>query len=132
MGTHQRGSARDRLVHRNVLYWQQVSRYREHFDNDRIKVLLKADPHSPFRDCGRFLGVDPDGFDFEKAATLKKQTVDKRTDTRLTQRLRQWSSFWILKEVIPESIIQLSGCLAETARSSPIGILMCVGRRRNV
>ncbi len=93
------------------LYWRQISRYREHFPDGQIKILfledLKADPRSFFRDCGRFLGVDPDGFDFEEAATPKNQTADKRTDTRLAQRLRQWSGFWTLKEMIPDSIVQL-------------------------
>lgn len=100
----------DRLIEMS-LYWRQLSRYREHFDDDQIKVLfledLKADPRSFFRDCGQFLGVDPDGFDFEEAATPKNQTADKRTDTRLAQRLRKWSGFWTLKEIIPDSIVQL-------------------------
>jgi len=100
----------DRLIEMS-LYWQQLSRYRECFSDDQIKVLfledLRADPHSLFRDCGRFLGVDPDGFDFEEAATPKNQTADKRTDTQLVQRLRQWSGFWTLKEIIPDSIVQL-------------------------
>ncbi len=100
----------DRLVEMS-LYWRQISRYREHFPDDQIKMLfledLKADPRSLFRHCGQFLGVDPSGFDFEKAATPKNQTADKRTDTRLAQRLRQWSGFWTLKEIIPDSIVQL-------------------------
>ncbi len=82
----------DRLIEMS-LYWRQLSRYREHFDDEQIKVLfledLKSDPRSFFWDCGRFLGVDPDGFDFEDAATPKNKTADKRTDTRLVQRLRQ-------------------------------------------
>ncbi|MCS4142561.1 sulfotransferase domain-containing protein [Salinibacter ruber] len=100
----------DRLIEMS-LYWRQISRYREHFDDDQIKVLfledLKAGPRSFFSECGRFLGVDPEGFDFEKAATPKNQTADKRTDTRLVQRLRRWSSFWTLKEMIPDSIVQI-------------------------
>lgn len=100
----------DRLIEMS-LYWRQISRYREHFDDDQIKVLfledLKTRPCSFFRDCGRFLGVDPDGFDFEKAAAPKNQTADKRTDTRLVQRLRQWSCFWTLKEMVPDPIVQL-------------------------
>ena len=68
---------------------------------------LKADPRAFFRDCGRFLGVDPDGFDFEEAATPKNQTADKRTDTRFVQRLRQWSGFWRLKEMMPDPVVQL-------------------------
>lgn len=100
----------DRLIEMS-LYWRQISRYREHFPDDQIKILfledLKADPRSFFRDCGKFLGVDPDGFDFGEAATPKNQTADKRTDTRLAQRLRQWSGFWTLKEIIPNSIVQL-------------------------
>lgn len=101
----------DRLIEMS-LYWRQISRYREHFLDDQIKILfledLKADPRTFFRDCGRFLGVDPDGFDFEEAATPKNQTADKRTDTRLAQRLRQWSGFWTLKEMIPDPIVQFS------------------------
>ena len=100
----------DRLLEMS-LYWRQLSRYRTHFDDEQIKVLfledLKADPEAFFRDCGRFLGVDPDGFDFEEAATPKNQTAEKRTDTRLVQRLRQWSGFWTLKELIPDSIVSL-------------------------
>ncbi|WP_118840579.1 sulfotransferase domain-containing protein [Salinibacter ruber] len=100
----------DRLVEMS-LYWRQISRYREHFPDDQIKILfledLKADPRAFFRDCGQFLGVDPSGFDFEEAATPKNQTADKRTDTRLAQRLRNWSGFWTLKEIIPDSIVQL-------------------------
>ncbi len=100
----------DRLTEMS-LYWRQISRYREHFPDDQIKILfledLKADPRAFFRDCGQFLGVDPSGFDFEEAATPKNQTADKRTDTRLAQRLRQWSGFWTLKEIIPDSIVQL-------------------------
>jgi len=99
----------DRLIEMS-LYWRQLSRYRSHFDDDQIKVLflkdLKADPRSFFQECGRFLGVDPNGFDFEEAATPKNQTVDKRTDTRLAQRLRQRSGFWTLKEMIPDPIVQ--------------------------
>jgi hypothetical protein len=57
------------------LYWRQISRYRTHFDDDQIKVLLledlKNEPGSFFRGFGQFLGVDPDGFDFEEAATPK-------------------------------------------------------------
>jgi hypothetical protein len=41
----------DRLIEMS-LYWRQLSRYREHFDEDQIKVLfledLKADPRSFF------------------------------------------------------------------------------------
>ncbi len=100
----------DRLIEMS-LYWRQLSRYREHFDDEQIKVLfledLKSNPRAFFRDCGRFLGVDPDGFDFDEAATPKNQTADKHTDTRLVQRLRQWSGFWTLKEMIPDSIVQL-------------------------
>jgi len=92
------------------LYRRQLSRYRTHFDDDQIKVLfledLKTDPEAFFRDCGRFLGVDPNGFDFEEAATPKNQTADKRTDTRLVQRLRQWSGFWRLKEMMPDPVIR--------------------------
>ncbi len=99
----------DRLIEMS-LYWRQIARYREHFPDDQIKVLfledLKADPRSFFRDCGQFLGVDPDGFDFEEAASPKNQTAGKRTDTRLAQRLRQWSGFWTLKEMIPDPIVQ--------------------------
>ncbi len=99
----------DRLIEMS-LYWRQISRYRTHFDDDQIKVLfledLKNAPHSLFRDCGRFLGVDPGVFDFEEAATPKNQTADRRTDTRLVQRLRQWSGFWTLKEMMPDSIVQ--------------------------
>ncbi len=69
------------------LYWRQISRYREHFPDDQIKILfledLKADPRLFFRDCGRFLGVDSDGFDFDEATTPKNQTADERTDTHL-------------------------------------------------
>ncbi len=100
----------DRLIEMS-LYWRQISRYRTHFDDDQIKVLfledLKNAPHSLFRDCGRFLGVDPGVFDFEEAATPKNQTADRRTDTRLVQRLRQWSGFWTLKEMVPDLIVQL-------------------------
>ncbi|WP_423816458.1 sulfotransferase [Salinibacter ruber] len=100
----------DRLIEMS-LYWRQISRYRTHFDDDQINVLflenLKADPRTLFRDFGRFLGVDPDGFDFEEAATPKNQTADRRTDTRLAQRLRQWSGFWTLKEMIPDPIVHL-------------------------
>lgn len=59
------------------LYWRQVSRYREHFADDQIKVLflegLKANSRAYFRECGQFLGVDPDGFDFEEATTPKNR-----------------------------------------------------------
>jgi hypothetical protein len=100
----------DRLIEMS-LYWRQLSRYREHFDDSQIKVLfledLKADSEAFFRDCGKFLGVDPDGFDFEDAATPKNQTADKRTDTRLVQRLRQWSGFWTLKELVPDPVVRL-------------------------
>jgi hypothetical protein len=93
------------------LYWRQLSRYREHFNDEHIKVLfledLKEDPQSFFKDCGQFLGVDPNGFDFEQAATPKNRTADKRTDTRLAQRLRQWSGFWTLKELLPDSVVRL-------------------------
>ncbi len=82
----------DRLIEMS-LYWRQVSRYREHFDDNQIIVLfledLKADPRSFFRECGRFLGIDPDGFNFEEAAMPKNQPADKRTDTRLAQQLRR-------------------------------------------
>ncbi|WP_157942206.1 sulfotransferase domain-containing protein [Salinibacter altiplanensis] len=100
----------DRLIEMS-LHWRQLSRYRTHFDDDQIKVLfledLKADSRAFFRDCGRFLGVNPDGFDFGEAATPKNQTADKRTDTRLAQRLRQWSGFWSLKGILPDSVIRL-------------------------
>jgi FAD/FMN-containing dehydrogenase len=93
------------------LYWRQLSSYRTYFDDRQIKVLfledLKSTPRSYFKECGRFIGVNPDGFDFEEAATPKNQTADRRTDTRLAQRLRQWSGFWTLKEMIPDSIVQL-------------------------
>jgi hypothetical protein len=100
----------DRLIEMS-LYWRQLSRYREHFDDEQIKVLfledLKADPQSFFKECGRFLGVDSDGFDFEEAATPKNRTADKRTDTHPAQRLRQWSGFWTLKEFLPNSVVRL-------------------------
>jgi hypothetical protein len=51
--------------------------------------------------------VDPNGFDFEEAATPKNRTTDKRTDTRLAQRLRQWSGFWSLKELLPNPVVRL-------------------------
>jgi hypothetical protein len=94
------------------LYWRQISRYRRFFDDDQIKVLfledMKDDPRSFFRDCARFLEVDPDGFDFDEAATPKNQTADKRTDTRLTMRLRQWSGFWTLKNLTPDPVVRLA------------------------
>jgi hypothetical protein len=99
----------DRLIEMS-LYWRQISRYRTYFDDDQIKVLfledLKADPHSFFQQCGRFLGVDADGFDFEMAATPKNQTASRRTDTRYLMQLRKWSGFWKLKEMLPSPSVR--------------------------
>ena len=101
---------RNRLVEMS-LFWRQISLYREFFDDDQIQILfledLKSDPRFFFRTCGRFLGVDPDGFDFEMARRPKNRTEDKRTDTPLVMKLRQWSGFWTLKKLVPDPLVRL-------------------------
>lgn len=66
------------------MYWNELSRYREHFPDDRIQVIfleeLKKDPDAVFRSCLRFLGVDDslalEGTDRPSNVSVGRKTVD--------------------------------------------------------
>ena len=86
-------------------YWQQISRYREFFEDSRIKVIFYedwvSDPQQVLMDCCDFLGVEYEG---ELRVSVKGQTSGQLRDSRLLWRLRNIAGFAALRDRMPKII----------------------------
>jgi hypothetical protein len=86
----------DQLLLDASLYWQNLSAYRDHFDDSQILLLfledMKADSHATLQTCFKFLQVDPE-IALNDADRPRNPADEKREDGSVLNVARRFPLF---------------------------------------
>lgn len=110
LGDIERAIKNNRYYIEMSLYYDQISAYREYFDDENIKVLfledLKRHPDRFYQDCFQFLNVDPMLAPGQCSQEIINKSGGRLTDSRFLIQVRALPGMKKLRQFLPHGFIQ--------------------------